>query len=119
MTKYTPVLGKYVLLFILASGLSACGGYKINVLQGNYLDQEKINQVESGMTRNQVKYLLGTPMIADSFHENRWDYVYQFRIGKTGQVIERKVTIYFEGDTVQRVEQYGQNPDTETALSES
>ena len=95
---------------VLSFGLTACTGYRINVLQGNFLDQEKIDQISQGMTRNQVKYLLGTPMVADSFHEDRWDYVYQFKVGKTGEIIRRKVTVFFEGDAVQRVEQYGQNP---------
>lgn len=110
MSKYTSVLRLCVCAIVLTFGLSGCGGYRINVLQGNYLDQEKIDQISQGMTRNQVKYLLGTPMVADSFHEDRWDYVYQFRIGKTQQIINRKVTVFFDGDEVRYVEQYGQNP---------
>jgi outer membrane protein assembly factor BamE len=110
MSKYTSVLRLCICALVLTFGLSGCGGYRINVLQGNFLDQEKIDQISKGMTRNQVKYLLGTPMVADSFHEDRWDYVYQFRIGKTQKVISRKVTVYFDGDEVRMVEQYGQNP---------
>lgn len=107
MTKYTSILRTCVCLLVVSLGLSGCIGYKINVLQGNFLEQESIEQVAEGMTRNQVRYLLGTPMVADSFHENRWDYVYQARLGKTGQVLQRKVTVFFEGDLVERVEQYG------------
>lgn len=112
MSKYTSVFRACVCVVTLAIGAVGCGGYRINVLQGNYLDQEKIDQVTVGMTRNQVKYLLGTPMIADSFHEDRWDYVYSFRLGKTGDVIQRKVTVFFDGDSVRMVEQYGQQPDS-------
>ncbi len=110
MNKYTSLLRSSVCILTLALCLTACGGYKINVVQGNFLDQEKVDQVDEGMTRNQVKYLLGTPMITDSFHEDRWDYVYSVRIGKTGQLIQRKVTVFFDGDAVRNVEQYGQNP---------
>ncbi len=113
MSKYTSVFRLCVCVAVLSFGLSGCGGYRINVLQGNFLDQEKIDQISQGMSRNQVKYLLGTPMVADSFHEDRWDYVYQFRIGKTQQVISRKVTVFFDGDEVRNVEQYGQNPAVE------
>ncbi len=115
MNKYTSVFRLFLCTAVLSIGLAGCGGYRINVLQGNYLDQEKIDLISEGMTRNQVKYLLGTPMIADTFHEDRWDYVYQFRVGKTQETIRRKVTVYFDGDLVRYVEQYGQNPDTETA----
>lgn len=116
--KYTSKLRTCVCILLLGFGLSGCFGYKINVLQGNFLDQKKIDQVAEGMTRNQVRYLLGTPMVADSFHEDRWDYVYQARFGKTGQVLQRKVTVYFEGDQVRSVEQYGQNSLVDVAASD-
>ena len=114
MNKYTSVLRLCVCVLVLSFGMTGCSIYRINVLQGNFLDQEKIDQISEGMTRNQVKYLLGTPMIADSFHNDRWDYVYSARIGKTGQVIQRKVTVFFDGSTVRNVEQYGQNPAVDT-----
>lgn len=120
MTKYTSILRTCICVLVLSLGLSACGiGYKINVLQGNFLDQEKIDQIDEGMTRNQVKYLLGTPMIADSFHEDRWDYVYSARYGNAGVVVQRKVTVFFEGNSVLRVEQYGQDEETDDASPDS
>ncbi len=114
MNKYTSVLRTFVCILTLAFGATACGGYKINILQGNFIDQKKVDQINDGMTRNQVKYLLGTPMIKDSFHEDRWDYVYQAKFGKTGQIIQRKITVFFDGDSVRNVEQYGQNPAAST-----
>ena len=58
--------------------LSACflKPYKIDVQQGNFLDQEMVAKLKPGMTRSQVRFLLGTPLIADPFHPDRWDYVY-------------------------------------------
>ena len=78
--------------------------YKINVQQGNFLDQEDIDQIEPGMTRSQVRFLLGTPMVADIFNENRWDYVYYLKVGRTGEVFRRHFIVYFEGDETIRVE---------------
>ncbi|MCZ0955245.1 MAG: outer membrane protein assembly factor BamE, partial [Rhodospirillaceae bacterium] len=64
----------------LAVLLLAAGGcvYRIDIQQGNLLEEDAIEQVELGMTRSQVQFLLGTPMIADSFHQDRWDYTYYF-----------------------------------------
>ena len=78
--------------------------YKINIQQGNFLDQEDIDQIEPGMTRSQVRFLLGTPMVADIFNENRWDYVYYLKVGRTGEIFRRHFIVYFEGDEAVRVE---------------
>ena len=56
------------------------------------------------MTRSQVRYLLGTPMVADSFNKERWDYIYYFKNGRTGHVDSRRVTVYFDGDKVARLD---------------
>lgn len=91
------------LIFLIVSSLSACV-YRIDVQQGNLLDDEDIGQVEVGMTRSQVQFLLGTPMIADSFHRDRWDYAYYFRRGRSEDIIQRWVVVYFEDDRVARVD---------------
>lgn len=78
--------------------------YKINIQQGNFLDEEDIDQIEPGMTRSQVRYLLGTPMVADLFNENRWDYVYYLKVGRTGETFRRHFIVYFEGDETVRIE---------------
>lgn len=77
--------------------------YQAALSQGNLLDQEDIDQVEIGMTRAQVRFLLGTPMIDDPFHENRWDYVYFLRIGREKATFKRWISIFFDGDTVTEV----------------
>src|SRR5271170_4099376 len=78
---------------------SACV-YRINIQQGNYLDQAAVNQVKAGMTRSQVRYLLGTPLVADSFNKERWDYIYYLKKGRSRHVDSRRVTVYFDGDKV-------------------
>ena len=83
--------------------LTACV-YRIDIQQGNLLEEEVIDQVEVGMTRSQVQFLLGTPMIADSFHQDRWDYTYYFRRGRSRNVDQRWFIVYFEGDEVVRID---------------
>jgi outer membrane protein assembly factor BamE len=83
--------------------LSACV-YRIDIQQGNLLDDEDITQVDLGMTRSQVQFLLGTPMVADSFHRDRWDSAYYYRRGRSPDLIQRWVVVYFENDRVTRVD---------------
>lgn len=92
------VLGSVVSLLA-----SACV-YRINIQQGNYLDQAAVNQVKEGMTRSQVRYLLGTPLAADSFNKERWDYVYYLKKGRSRHVDERRVTVYFDGEKVAKLD---------------
>jgi outer membrane protein assembly factor BamE len=88
-------------LAILVFGLAAGGCvYRINIQQGNFLDQKAVDQVKDGMTRSQVRYLLGTPMVADSFNKERWDYIYYLKKGRSRHVDSRRVTVYFDGDKV-------------------
>jgi outer membrane protein assembly factor BamE len=78
--------------------------YRISVQQGNLLEESAIEQVSVGMTRSQVQFLLGTPMIRDPFHEDRWDYMYYLLPGRSDDVARRWCIVYFEGDRVVRVE---------------
>jgi outer membrane protein assembly factor BamE len=78
--------------------------YRINIQQGNFLDQAAVEQVKPGMTRSQVRYLLGTPMVADSFNKERWDYIYYLKKGRTRHVDSRRVTVYFDGEKVARLD---------------
>ena len=90
-----------IVLAVLA--LTACV-YRIDIQQGNLLDDEDIVQVEVGMTRSQVQFLLGTPMVSDSFHRDRWDYAYYFRRGRSPDLIQRWVVVHFENDRVTRID---------------
>ncbi len=85
--------------------LSVAGGcvYQANLSQGNLLKQEDLDQVEVGMTRRQVRFLLGTPMIDDPFHEGRWDYVYYLKLGRDDAIFKRWISIYFDGEKVSEI----------------
>jgi outer membrane protein assembly factor BamE len=84
--------------------LSTACVYRINIQQGNFLDQAAVEQVKPGMTRSQVHYLLGTPMVADSFNKERWDYIYYLKKGRTRHVDSRRVTVFFDGDKVAKLD---------------
>lgn len=95
------------LLLVAASSmlLAACSykpsfinEYKIDIQQGNVLTQEMVSQLKPGQTRDQVRFLLGTPLVADVFHQQRWDYVYSYRNGQTGKVESRKFAAYFDNE---------------------
>ncbi|MGF6809141.1 outer membrane protein assembly factor BamE [Paraburkholderia sp. Clong3] len=74
--------------------------YRITVVQGNFVSQEMADQMKVGMTRAQVRQLLGTPLLTDMFHANRWDYVFYFKRGSTSIVQQRDFVVYFSGDLV-------------------
>jgi outer membrane protein assembly factor BamE len=90
----------------LLAALLASGGcvYRINVQQGNFLDAKAVDQLAPGMPRSQVRLLLGTPMSSSAFDSDRWDYVYYFKQGRHRKIERRKVTVFFEGDKVSRIE---------------
>ena len=102
------------LLFMFAG--SGCV-YRMDIQQGNLLDAEQVDQVEVGMTRSQVRFLLGTPMVIDSFNADRWDYVYSLRRGHSRKVTKQHLIVWFEGDSVARVEELIPVPRTETVVS--
>jgi outer membrane protein assembly factor BamE len=81
--------------------------YKMNLQQGNYLVAESVSQLKEGMTRSQVRFLLGTPMVPTAFDNSRWDYYYFFRSQQYEQPLKRRLTVYFEDERVQRYENQG------------
>jgi len=88
---------------ILSMTLSSGCVYRAAISQGNLIKQEDLEQVEVGMTRNQVRFLLGTPMIDDPFHAERWDYVYYLRVGRRETQAKRWTSILFEDDRVAEI----------------
>ena len=90
-------------LGLVGLGVSGCI-YRINIHQGNFLEAKTLDQLAPGMTRSQVRFLLGTPMVADEFSPNRWDYFYYFKDGKTRHEERRHVVVYFEDEKVARIE---------------
>ncbi|MCQ0034900.1 outer membrane protein assembly factor BamE, partial [Burkholderia glumae] len=72
--------------------------YRITVVQGNFVSQEKAAQLQVGMTRDQVRALLGTPLLTDMFHADRWDYLFYFKRGSTSVVQQRDLVLHFQND---------------------
>lgn len=75
------------------------GVYKIAIPQGNIITQEMIDQLRPGMTKRQVIFVMGTPLVRDPFHQDRWDYVYNFQPGG-GVRGQERVTVFFENDAL-------------------
>lgn len=99
---------KLILLSVL---LASCSGtsvpllspYKMDIRQGNYITPEMRDKLKFGMSKAQVRYVLGTPMISDAFHGNRWDYVY--RLEQRGEVVDKqRLTLYFDNDKLARID---------------
>lgn len=92
---------------LLSIGLAGCGTgnwgfpYKATVQQGNWITSEQVTQLETGMSRDQVRFVLGTPTLQDVFHANRWDYPYYNQPGY-GEDELRKFTVWFEQDQLVR-----------------
>lgn len=100
LTRFAPLTA---LLLVVASLSGGCV-YRMTIQQGNYLDPAAVAQLKDGMTRSQVRYLLGTPMVPDAFNENRWDYLYYLKRGRIRAPEERRLTVWFEDDKVARIE---------------
>lgn len=91
-------------MFVLCTTLASAGCvYRASISQGNLIKQEDLDQVALDMTRSQVRFLLGTPLIDDPFHANRWDYVYYLKVGRDEAAFERWVSIFFENDRVSEI----------------
>ena len=98
------IRNKFILIVSLCMlALSSGCVYRQTISQGNLIKQENLDQVEVGMTRNQIRFLLGTPMIDDPFHTDRWDYVYYLKVGREDAIQKRWVSIYFADDKVSEI----------------
>lgn len=91
--------------------LTGCA-HKIDIQQGNPVSLETLAKVKPGMDRDQVRFILGSPLLTDPFHQDRWDYYYSMQKG--GDAPERYgATLYFSGNTLERIEKYGPIPATD------
>jgi outer membrane protein assembly factor BamE len=99
--------------FLLLLTLSACSNtsgfvtavnpFRIDVRQGNYVTQEMVAQLKPGQTRDQVRFILGTPLLTNIFHAERWDYVYRFQPGSGDEVQQRHLAVFFQNNLLTRV----------------
>ena len=97
-----------LLLVIVIFAVTGCSGrlftvHKIDVQQGNAIDPKRVDQLQIGMNKEQVKFLMGSPLIKDSFHPDRWDYVYHL-IPDYGDNERHHVAVFFEGNVVSNIE---------------
>ena len=87
------------LLFIF----TGCEPHRIDIQQGNKVDPETYEKLKKGMTRKQVVFLLGTPLLKDAFHQDRWDYIYYLKPGND-PVKQSRVTLYFKGNKLIKID---------------
>jgi outer membrane protein assembly factor BamE len=117
----TFTLGKWVVLACALVGLTACKSmttfsedsksklgkvlkpYRPDMVQGNFISKEQLERLKLGMDREEVKVVLGTPLITSVMHPNRWDYVFAFKRGDTQLVEQRQVTLMFEKDLLKKI----------------
>ena len=97
-----------ILLLVLPLAVAACGlrltPHRIEIQQGNYVTQEMVAQLKPGMTRDQVRFVLGTPLVADIFHADRWEYVFVRQRADSREVEHRRISVFFQDNKLQRVE---------------
>jgi len=112
-----PRASTVVLLALAATGLGGCNSllttdnrllgfitpYRIEVVQGNVLTKEQVAQARPGLNRDQVRDILGSPLLSDAFHADRWDYVFTIRRQGT-EPQQRQVVVRFDGDTLKSIE---------------
>jgi outer membrane protein assembly factor BamE len=100
----SPIYGARTLVLLMSLAATTGCVYRMNIQQGNYLEARTVNQLQAGMTRSQVRYLLGTPMVPDVFDKERWDYLYYFKKGRLRKPEERHLIVYFKEDKVDKFE---------------
>lgn len=105
------MLTRFGLLLGFTLGLGACategdlklpGVYRIDIQQGNIIEQEMLDKLKPGMDKNQVRFIMGTPVLVDTFHTDRWEYVFTYSEGGKRRS-QRHVTLYFEDEKLARI----------------
>jgi outer membrane protein assembly factor BamE len=112
--RLPPSFPSVFVAIAVAFALTACSffaPYRIDIRQGNHVDDAMLAQLQPGMTREQVRFVLGTPLVADVFHSDRWDYVYRFKSGRSGKAKQRAISVFFVDDKLSRVEGDTDPPD--------
>ncbi|MCX7151228.1 MAG: outer membrane protein assembly factor BamE [Betaproteobacteria bacterium] len=78
--------------------------YRMEIQQGNYVNQEMLSQLRPGMTRDQVKFVMGSPLLVDMFHSNRWEYIFQRQLEFNKGFEQRNLSVFFENDRLLRIQ---------------
>jgi len=107
-----------VVLLTAAVAALCCGCvYRMGIVQGNFMEGKTIDQLQVGMTRAQVRYLLGTPMVPDSFNKERWDYLLYFKQGHIKTPQEWHLIVYFQDDKVSKFDRTDATDEQLSALA--
>ena len=114
-----PRRTRAVILALLTAVAATGCVYRLDIQQGNLLTLADIDKVTVGMTRSQVRYLLGTPMVSDPFAPQRWDYVYRMQYGRSSNVDAAHFVVRFDGDKVSSVERVDMPEPTRQARRKS
>ena len=77
--------------------------YRMEIQQGNYVSQEAVSKLKPGMTKEQVRFVLGTPLLTDIFHADRWDYVYRRQKVNSNVLEHRRIAVFFEDGELKRI----------------
>jgi len=111
MQKTLPfiALTAFCALISACSNFSFPGVYRVDVQQGNIIEKDQVQKLTVGMTRTQVQFVMGTPLITDTFHPDRWDYVYSFRDGE-GKLEQEHLKLTFAGDVLQNIDRKKYEP---------
>lgn len=93
----------------LSAGVTGCSVfdwmvYKIDIPQGNFIEQNQVEKLRIGMNREQVEFVLGRPVLRDSFASDTWYYVYQFKNGRTNELTRKELVVHFADDAVVSIE---------------
>jgi outer membrane protein assembly factor BamE len=107
---YFRLLLKPLTVAVILAGLIMGGcvrSYRVEIQQGNVISAEQIEKLNPGTSRNEVRFILGTPLIEDPFHADRWDYFYSLDPAKGEQVTQYRLSIWFENDKIARTEVEG------------
>ena len=99
---------KLVVIFIVFTFFSGCyQGYRINIDQGNSVSEEQLEKLKLGMTRKEVQFLMGTPLIKDPFHANRWDYIYNSGTTNKSSAKQNQLSLLFTDDILVGINRLG------------
>jgi len=126
ITAFTAAHTKSLVLFsalLVAVSLSGCGAvssfsfpgvYRIDIPQGNIITQEMVDQLRPGLSKRQVNFILGTPLVRDTFDQDRWDYVYSYQPGG-GERAQERLTVFFDdnGELTHFTGDFTQTPENE------
>ena len=94
-------------LLVTLLGTSACTIHRLDIQQGNIIKDEQVEKLKLGISKRQVRFIMGTPLVQDPFHANRWDYVFTDQPGTERKIIDyKRVTVYFEEDKLSKIDKF-------------